>query len=208
MEKENLVTESVGGHTEPVSTTKRPALRRPSSMVPLRDELNVQRPKMAQRRVSFAPEVTLHKIAFQYRDGSDSDRSSEPPSSVLVDTGDNDSQGLTRAANDVTDVGVELLEDSSDEDEVDSAPIQAEIPIPNLLDEEKATELPSSDDEMELTANLGHPVPKQMTAPSSNRRDSDNTYAMELTEVVGTLGLTRPTQTQGQRTRLFQTTCR
>lgn len=197
MEKENLVTESVGGHTEPVSTTKRPALRRPSSMVPLRDELNVQRPKMAQRRVSFAPEVTLHKIAFQYRDGSDSDRSSEPPSSVLVDTGDNDSQGLTRATNDVTDVGVELLEDSSDEDEVDSAPIQAEIPIPNLLDEEKATELPSSDDEMELTANLGQPVPKQMTAPSSNRRDSDNTYAMELTEVVGTLRTHTPNPDPG-----------
>lgn len=187
MDKENLVTESTGGHTEPVSTTKRPALRRPSSMVPLRDELNVHRPKMAQRRVSFAPEVTLHKIAFQYRDGSDSDRSSEPPSSVLADAGNDDVQVLTRAASDVTDVGVELLEDSSDEGDADSAPIQAEIPIPNLLDEEKATESPSSDNEMELTANLGQPVSVQIAARLSKRRDSDNTFAMELTEVVGTL---------------------
>lgn len=164
-----------------------------SSQIPLKDESNISqnRSTSLKRRVSFAPEVTLHKIDFiqQYRSDSfegereEDDVSKKRRETIAIIPSSSDSSQEEARGVDVDGVGVEVLHDSSDEED-DGAPIQSAIPITIDADEEltmeitapifsriveqrvddniSAVELLSSDeDEMELTANIGKSVVKE-----------------------------------------------
>ncbi|CAK7898119.1 hypothetical protein CAAN1_22S01882 [[Candida] anglica] len=176
---------------------------KPSSLgglqIPLKEDTqNTSRgPKLARRRVSFAPEVTLHKIDFvpQYR--SDSFESDEVAGhkrrretiAFMPSSSSGSEPGSEPVTGGDDGIGAELLTDSSDDEiesggeEEDSAPIQSEIPITVMYDD-------SGEETMELTGPVGsvETVEKEMPAKApiiESEEEEEEEEEMELTANIG-----------------------
>lgn len=163
-------------------------------LIPLNDESNTitrSTAKLPRRRVSFAPEVTLHKIDFvpQYRsDSFESDTAVTSqhqrretiafiPSSSDVSSNETSS---SQESDVKRDVGVDVLQDSSEEENDEEEEEKEEE-----VNEKKHTlvavagEGQASGDEDDLA-----PIQSAIPIPSTLPYDTDEELTMEITEPI------------------------
>ncbi|CAH2350060.1 hypothetical protein CLIB1423_01S01508 [[Candida] railenensis] len=158
--------------------------------IPLNDESNTisrSTAKLPRRRVSFAPEVTLHKIDFvpQYRsDSFESDTAVTsqhqrretiafiPSSSDISSNETNSSQD----SDEKRDVGVDVLQDSSEEENEEE---EGEVSVKKHPFAAVSGEEQASGDEDDSA-----PIQSAIPIPSTLPYDTDEELTMEITEPI------------------------